>query len=322
MIYLFYGQNDFSLHQAVAELKAGLGDPAWVEMNTSVLEAKTDPAALEEACRSLPLFIGQRLIMVSGLLARFEPRRGRSEQPPEMRSFISVITAVPETSLLLLIEERVSANNPLFQALKGKATIRQFAPLRGRELHQWIEERVKQGGGTITSGAVRLLAQMVGDNLWSLCGEIEKLLLYSQGKLIREETVERVVGAFREASIFRVGDALLQGRAAHTSRGLHQLQQEGMAPALILVRLAGQLRLIVQAKELLTQMVSAEEIGAKLGISHPYALKQTLDQARAHSFSRLEEAYRWLLDTDLAIKTGRWEEGLALDFLVAGLCPG
>jgi hypothetical protein len=36
---------------------------------------------------------------------------------------------------------------------------------------------------------------------------------------------------------------------------------------------------------------------------------------------RLEQVYHKLLETDLAIKRGMWKGELALDLLVAELCP-
>jgi len=63
---------------------------------------------------------------------------------------------------------------------------------------------------------------------------------------------------------------------------------------------------------------AAEEIGARLGLSG-FPLEKARRQAQAFPRSRLEKAYSCLLETDLAIKTGRLSGELALDLLVAEL---
>jgi DNA polymerase III delta subunit len=40
MLYILYGQDDFSLNQAVKEIKAGLGDWEMVATSTTILEGQ------------------------------------------------------------------------------------------------------------------------------------------------------------------------------------------------------------------------------------------------------------------------------------------
>jgi len=40
MLYILYGQDDFSLNQAVAKIKSDLGDREMVATNTTSLEGK------------------------------------------------------------------------------------------------------------------------------------------------------------------------------------------------------------------------------------------------------------------------------------------
>jgi len=53
-----------------------------------------------------------------------------------------------------------------------------------------------------------------------------------------------------------------------------------------------------------------------------YALDKTLSQAKLYDFEGVKRAYDKLLETDLAIKTGRYSDKLALELLVTELaCP-
>jgi len=78
-------------------------------------------------------------------------------------------------------------------------------------------------------------------------------------------------------------------------------------------------RFLVQAKELRRQRRPDIEIQSKLGLA-PFPLRKTLEQAQRYPLERLKQVYNKLLQTDLYIKRGRFEGGLALNLLVAELC--
>jgi DNA polymerase-3 subunit delta len=81
-----------------------------------------------------------------------------------------------------------------------------------------------------------------------------------------------------------------------------------------------QFRMIIRARELKNQGTPETEIQHKLGLFSEFALRKTLEQAGRYSLPRLKEVYRRLLETDLSIKTGRYDGELALNLLVAELC--
>ena len=58
----------------------------------------------------------------------------------------------------------------------------------------------------------------------------------------------------------------------------------------------------------------------RLEIASPFILRRTLQQASRYTLPRLKEVYHKLLETDLAIKTGRYDAELALNILIAELC--
>ncbi len=322
MILILWGADDFSLTEHLRSLRQELGEPSLAEANTTWLEGRFSARELADACGASPFFISRRLVIAAGLLGRFASR-GEGEQPSgdnETKAFAEALEAVPESTLLVLTEESLKRDSPLFKKLRGRAEVREFAPPRWAELQMWIQKRVQQSGGQIGPGAVRLLADAAGDNLWSLANEVEKLVLYSGGQPIDEQMVCHLVSQMREANLFRLTESLLQGRAAGAGQGLRKLLDGGMQPVQILGFMARQFSKLVMAQDLLGQGLKPEEVGKRLNIHHPYALKQTVSQARQYPFSRLQTALERLLETDLAIKTGRWDGGLAVDFLVASLC--
>jgi DNA polymerase-3 subunit delta len=315
MLHIFHGPDSFSRHEALEKIKKELGE--FLEANTSSFEGdRVNTAELSLSCQTAPFLAPKRLVVVKGLLERFELWKDRKTEDPG--PFFRLLEALPSTTELVLIEDRLLGDaNPLFAALRGKGQVRAFPRVRGARLRHWIGERVAGGGGAITSGAVELLARVVGDDLWTLSQEIEKLLLFCRGKPITEDEVGHLSSPAREVRSYELADALLEGKSRGAGRLLHQLLQEGLVPAQLLAAVTRQLRHALLAQELLDQGLKTKELGERLGLSD-YPLEKTLAQARFPR-PRLEMAYYKILGTDLAIKTGKLSGELALELLVAEL---
>jgi DNA polymerase-3 subunit delta len=327
MLYILYGQDDFSLNQAVGKIKADLGDWEMVAAGTTNLEGQhLTLSELRNKCAAAPFLCSHRLVIVDGLLGRFEvkqsrPRSGKGKSGNglgEWEGLASYIKQMPETTVLMLVDGEVKGQNPLLKKLSPLAEVRTFPLLRGKDLKAWIQKRVKEEGGDITPQAVNLLAELIGGDLWAMNGEIQKLVLYSRERPISEDDVRQLVSYVQEANIFALVDAVAEGRTELAQRILHRLYREGMEPTYILVMITRQFRLIAQARDL-EPGLSRLQIQDKLGLKLSYALDKTLSQAKLYDFEGVKRAYDKLLETDLAIKTGKYSDKLALELLVTDL---
>jgi DNA polymerase-3 subunit delta len=327
MFYILYGQDDFSLNQAVEKIKADLGDREMVATNTTNLEGQhLTLGELRNKCDAAPFLSSHRLVIVDGLLGRFEvkqsrPRSGRGKSGNglgEWEGLASYVGQMPETTVLMLVDGEMISHNPLLKKLSSLAEVRTFPLLRGRDLKAWIQQRVREEGGDITPQAVNLLAELIGGDLWTMNSEIQKLLLYSQERPISEDDVRQLVSHVQEANIFALVDAVAEGRTELAQRILHRLYDDGVAPTYIMVMITRQFRLIAQAREL-GKGLSRPQIQDRLGLKQSYVVDKTLSQAKLYDFEGVKRAYDKLLETDLAIKTGKYSDKLALELLVTEL---
>ena len=318
MIYILYGENSYSRHHFLTQLKTDLG----ILDNEATLfaGAQLTPAHLVNAVNTIPFLSPSRLVIVEGLFTRFSPRKSAVDTTPKelVQSFSNAAYPIPPTTTLVLIEEDISAQNPLFKALETVATIKLFPLFKKVELLKWIGDEVTNRGGGITPTAMNMLANLVGSDLWGLSNEIDKLLQYSRGKPIQDSHIQEVVVLAKEANIFHLVDALLQRRVAAASLLLRQLLTQGVTPSHLIAMIARQLRHLVISKDLLNQKVPEREIQHRLGLQE-FAFRQLITQARTYTVPQIINAYQLLLDTDIAIKTGRREDDVALDVLVAEL---
>jgi len=318
LLYILFGVDDFSLRGRLEELKRGWGDEESLAINTTFFEARqlTLPQLIN-ACDTVPFLGENRLVIVEGLLSRFEQKGGHYADLGEWKALGDYASKLPPTTQLILIDHKIARDNPLLRGLAPVSKVQEFPLLKGNKLQQWIHTQVAKCGGSISPRAVKLLTELAGENLWTLANEIEKLYLYAKGRRIEEEDVRQVTSYAREASVFAMVDAIVERRIPTAMQLLHQLLAEGIAPPYLLFMLTRQLRLMVQARGLSGQRLSVIEKQEQLGLSPNYPIDRLLRQSASYPMPRLIELYHKLLETDMAIKTGKWKDELALDLLVA-----
>jgi len=138
--------------------------------------------------------------------------------------------------------------------------------------------------------------------------------------LIQEEDVKAVAAAWQEASIFSLTDAVANGHTTAALQQLRHLLASGKAPAYILAMLVRQYRLLVLAKEVGPSAARPGELATRLGLSSPFIAERASRQASRYTWRQLAAAYQMLLETDIAIKRGAYDEETALEIVIGDLC--
>jgi DNA polymerase-3 subunit delta len=334
MFYIICGDDSYRCQQALKDIKAGLGSQDMVSVNTTLLDGrKLTTRALSDVCNVVPFMAPSRLIIVEGLLKRFQPGEKQSranggggedgnQNLKEWQGVSDLIKAMPASTVLVMFESDLDPRsaNPLVKALSPVADkVLQLSEMKGRELTAWIKDYALKNGARISASAVALLADYIGGDLWSLSGEIDKLMTYCQDREISETDVRDITSFAREENIFALVDAVLEGRIKEAQLMLHRMLLYGTAPQQMLSMIERQLTIILRVKEL-SQGLPQQEIRERLGLHPRYPLDKTLKQSRTFTMARLRKSFHALLDTDVAIKTGKYEDDLALDLLVIELC--
>lgn len=331
MLHILIGEDDYSARQALEEIKKSIGDPSALMTNTTVLDGKqVTPEQLRAACETVPFLADKRLVIVEGLLERFEPKgktgkKKSSRQPAapeEHRSIAEGMKRLPPFTELVLLDGGVKTANPLLRELASVAKVQAFFKKNPRQLGQWIERRVALQGkdARISPQAVTLMVRLIGNDLWTMANEIDKLTLFTGGKPIEENDVRALVSNAQEAGVFNMVDAIMEFKTGLAQELLQQLFKQGVMPAQILVMLARQVRIIFQVKEMRDRGMSRAGIRTKLGLTSDFVLEKAWSQADRYSPARLKEVYHKLLDADISVKTGKYDSGeLVLNILLAEL---
>ncbi len=335
MFYLFHGDDDLAISEAVAELRRRLfEDDPMAELNYGELDGRRlDLGPLREAAEALPFMGERRLLVVRGLVERCNPRGRQAGRKELSEGLQELLAGLPPTTRLVLADGTLFKNNPVLrwaaEWLKAqpdageKGIVKDFEAPRPAALPAWLVARAKTRGGSIDARAASALADALirerQVDLRLADNELEKLLTYAGNRAVQAEDVAWLVTPVSLDSIFDFIDDLAQRDGPAASNRLHRFLDQGEHPLRILSLVGRQFRLLAMTQALGQASVAASEWPARLSVP-PFVARKLGSQSRRFSERFLDAALRRLRDIDTEIKTGRIDAALALDLFVAGVC--
>ena len=315
--YVFHGEDEFTRAETLGDFKRRLGPPDTVDLNTTRFDGKSLTLAnLRHACDAIPFLAERRLVIVEGLLTRI------TSQKEYLAALSDYLPRLPETTRLVFVEDKsLSAKHPILKLAQQeeRGYVKRFDAPNAKTLPGWVEKRARKHGGQIEPQAAHQLATVVGADLRLLDQEIFKLVTYTNAeRAITKADVDAVVPYAQVAVVFDMVDALGRRDGRTAAQTLHRLLEMGEHPLRLLAMIVRQFRLLIQVEELKAQGNTSRDVAKALKL-HPFPAGKLCNQATHFTAAQLETVYRHLMDTDVAIKTGKMEADVALDLLVAGL---
>jgi DNA polymerase-3 subunit delta len=337
MWYLLYGPNDIARDEEVAKLKAKVGGGDAAQLNITTFDASVSFKDIQSACDTVSFLADRRMVIVRNWLTRPRPqrRKGADGADDSLNRFIAYLPYLPETTLLLFIEDgALPESNALLKLAKEKEShgfARSYAlppdPVR------WIVDRASSKGGNIAPQAAQLLATRInsGDKtdrdhfaddsrlyLRKLDNELEKLVAYATGRRIEPADVEALVAEEEVSAMFKFIDAVSTRDGQAAFRLMRGILARGEQPLIVMTMLARQTRLMIMAKE--NADLPDDQLSEAIGVKNTWAARKIEQQGRHFTVPQLVQAHTAIMEADLAIKTGRMDDVTALDTLVALFC--
>lgn len=318
-IVLFYGDNSLEIDESARARRE--------QFNTAdvlIFDGATVPlATLSEGCLTAGLFDPERLIIVDGMHQRLKGARKNEAEAEEIER---ILTNVPPATTVLLLGKEMGSDHPLHFMVRGLGgeVHEHMVPKKG-DLARWISIRARSHHTTIERDAADLLAEQIGPNLVMLDSELEKLAIYTNGEgAITSSTVETLVGAVTQESIFALVDAIASGRQQTALRLLEQQSERATSgpidSALYLIRmLARQMRFLLRIRLGQEAGRSQSQIVSDLKLQRYFASRY-FAQSKRLSKERLIRSFEQLAALEFGLKSGQADPTNDLYLLIADLC--
>jgi len=294
-VYLIAGSDRPKVDRAVARLRARF-DPEAVELRDAAETTGDDAVA---ACNALGLFGGgDRLVVVAGVEAW---------KADDAKAVAAYVGAPSPGTVLALVGGELKKDSALTKAVARVGELLVWdVPQRG--LERWVAEQFKQRSTPADPDACRLLVELVGDDLYDLAAEIDKVATWATGQRITEAEIELLVTPRAESPAFLLTDAWGARDVAAVLRASERmLERTGDPRSRTIPRLVGALTNHVGRLRAVQRLdadgVEAKEAASRLKL-HPFYVRKLYTQARNYSADELRAATVRLAELDHALKGG------------------
>ncbi len=315
-IYLVGGDEPLQVQECCDAIRQTARQQGFTEREVRSVERGFSWDELLQLSSSLSLFGDKKIIEL-----RLPTGKPGDEGARVLRDYAA---RADEDTLLMVIcgkLDSASLRTKWAQALEQTGVVVQAWPIEARQLHDWIQTRMRQHGLQASRDAVSLLVERIEGNLLAAAQEIDKLVLLHGAGRIDAEAVAEAVSDSARYSIYTLVDTALSGRADKTIKIINGLKAEGIEPVLVLWALNREVRSL---SSMAAELRKGAAIEAILNQQRVWERRKPLirEALKRHSLGRWYGFLQHGARIDRIIKGAEvgkpWDELLQLGLSIAG----
>ena len=295
-LYVLVGDEPLAQSECLDTIRQAARKAGADERSSFIVERNFNWQQIQQFGQSLSLFSSQRILEIH--IPSGKPGVDGGKALTELSA-----KPIPDTTTIIVLPslEREAKNSAWFNALQSASTIIELKEIAPNQLPQWLSTRLAAQNQNCDAASLEFIAHQVEGNLLAAYQEIQKLaLLYPAGEISAESVRDAVLNVSR-FDAFQLGEAVLAGDAARTTRILQGLQDEGENAVAVMNPLMWALRPLVRIKQ---AEARGENIVNAMTNARIYGDRQSLvKRALARlSLRQLEAALQKLCDIDRTAK--------------------
>lgn len=319
-VILLYGGETYLVEQWAKTLMGEEDSP----FNTQRLDGKKpDLDVLWDALQALPLFGGEKRVLLDGLEAS-------SLNAQEQKEFAALLEE-PSDSLLFVITAKEpgfgssATGKKLIKLVEQRGSVAELAPRSAGDLVKFLTRQAKASGCELSPELARYLLQICPGEMQILENELAKICAYTGEGSITKAHIDGVAIPKIEARAFDLQKHILAGepgKALSLLADLFQLREE---PIAILGALSMSFCDLYRARCVRDAGGNQSSLAGDFGYKSEYRARRAFEQSGRLDTGTLREAVSLLCDCDRGMKSTGVDTRLRLEQLtvrLSGLCGG
>ena len=306
MIYLIYGTEDYLIKNEVDKIKNkfDINDISIYDMEEVNLKNIVEDAS------SMSLFSNERLIIVenSNIFT------GSSKKRDDIKYLDEYLDNPNSSTTLVFVLNTDSLDNrkKIVAKVKEKGKIIEFT--NNYNTLDIVKDMFDNY--VVNTNSIRLLIDRVGNNLYLLNQEINKIKTYKGNDLnITDEDIILLTHKTVDIDIFHLIENIILNKKEKALESYYEMIKMGEEPIKIIVMLSNQFRLMYQVKKLSLNRCSIMDMMKILG-QKKYTIEKALEKSRKYSEDIILKKLYELANLDIKIKSGKINKNIALELFI------
>jgi len=321
MLFFLYGEDSFRSKEKLDGLKKLFlkNNPPSGLFVFDFSEKEVSANSFLESIGSGGLFSEKKLIIASDFL-----KNSPIDNQKKMLEKLKEKTDLPkdtEATVIFCESGQPKKNSSFYKYLLDNSKKQEFNTLKPYEIKKWATGYTFEisPSTSFSPNALSLLISFVGNDLFLLKNELDKLTSFKPNEEIVEQDIELLVKAHTDSTVFQTIEALLDQNKKNALRLFHSQLQKGEDPFYLLSMYAYQIRTLLKISSAFESGNTNPQFIAKEAGVHPFVVQKSLPQIRKRSLEDLKRIYKKLEEIDIASKTGKTDLVLALDTFIVSI---
>ena len=340
-LYLIGGEEQFLVEQTVRAFKKKYSDPSLAAFALDIIPPEEkDLNRIINSLQTIPAFAPTRLVLVYDPFFLKSGKKKKSAETDEAEAeteaaakgglderaetrLLAALQNLPDgVQAVFVVNGPIDQRRKIFKFFQKNGAVKIFEPFKPWEQDKaadWVSNYLREKNCTLDRTAAEFLVATTGLSLSALANEADKLLLYASGKNKLNIYDVQALASAGGLQAYALGEALRRKDLPETLRLTAALLKDGEAPQKLLGYIAGQLRVLLQIKELQAQRLPVQEIAGLLKMNIWNLEKNILPPLLKQDYQKLKNTYFALQNADYQLKTGQLAADQALICALAEL---
>ena len=246
----------------------------------------------------------------------------------DFNKLLSLLSDVPETTVFIMwydaLEVEIKKNAKLDKIVKacdgaGGAVVN-LSHRKGFELEKMLNDGALKRGCKMENGAAKFLIENVGDDIFTLKNELEKLCAYAKGEVITKAIIEKVAVKTVESDIYALADKILKCDLSAAYKILDDLFFMRVDPIIILSTISSVYVDMYRLLAARSHNFGNEKIAEDFAYGNrSFLIKNAAYNLKKFDFNKLQLSLNELAAADKAIKSFSGDERVVLEKLIVEL---
>lgn len=312
-VYLFTGEEDYLIENLCQSIIKKVITPGAEGFDYQKITGQAltnwSPSALLAATKQLPFMSTKRVFH----FINCQWFQGGASKNTELLDFLQ---NVGDEAVIIFTEGKVDKKQKkILDLLQKKGIFAQFDYLATSEIVHWIGQYANKLSLKIKPEAAVSLAERCQNSMRLIAQEFKKFSLYAAAREQREIDMAFLnLMSIPDTSgdIFKLTEFLLSKNHQAAFELLNRLLEQNQSVLLLIFLIGKHLKQLLFAK----YVSGPEELATELKMM-PFIAKKLFEQSKRFTTDELTTYYEECYQADLAIKSGRMSDNLALDFLLS-----
>src|SRR5699024_1186687 len=261
-----------------------------------------------------PFFGDKKLIIAENpsFVLNKSPKLAIEHQLESLQEYIS---SPVDYSVLLIIApyEKIDQRKKVTQMLTKKCLSMKFEQIKEWEQKKWIDQFSKLYNVKINANAKSFLKERLPIDLQRMENEFIKLsLAVDKEGTVTKDLAENLISQSMDSTAFSLIDAVIEKNTNNVFSIFKELSTMNESALGLLALLSQQFRTILQVKLLKHKGYNEFQMQKQIG-GHPYVIKLASEREKRFNKNQLINIMNQLTETDHQIKSGMFEEDLAIE---------